>query len=121
MKIAVLAFEGITAFHVAVPLEVFGEVSRLGLADNWSVQVWSEDGQPVRTAEGLLLGDLAGPEAAESADLLVLPAWYPDLRDPSERVKTLVRGAQHRGAPVAGLCLGLSRWRPPGCSTAGRR
>lgn len=106
MKIAVLAFEGITAFHVSVPLEVFGEVSRLRLADNWSVQVWSEDRQPVRTAEGLLLGDLAGPEAAESADLLVLPAWYADLRDPSERVKNLVRGAQHRGAPVAGLCLG---------------
>lgn len=69
-----LAFEGVTAFHVAVPLEVFGEVTRLGLADDWTVTVFSEDGQPVRTAEGLLLADLTGPEAAAEADLLVLPA-----------------------------------------------
>ena len=30
MRLAVHVFDGITAFHASVPLEVFGEVSRLG-------------------------------------------------------------------------------------------
>lgn len=106
MKVAVHVFDGITTFHVAVPLEVFGEVSRLGLAADWEVAVWSEDGGPVRTAEGLVLTDLVGPEAAETADLLILPAWHADLRPPSARFTALIRSSHDRGAHVAGLCLG---------------
>lgn len=106
MKIAVHAFDGVTLFHVAVPLEVFGEVSRQRLAEDWDVRVWSEDGGPVRTAEGLLLSDVAGPEAATSADLVILPAWHADLRLPSAETAALIRSARDRGASVAGLCLG---------------
>lgn len=106
MRIAVLAFDGITTFHVAVPLEVFGEVTRRGLAEDWDVTVFSEDGHPVRTAEGLLLDGLAGPAQAGSADLLVLPAWYADLRDPSEDILRLIRSSHDRGIGIAGLCLG---------------
>lgn len=106
MRIAVHAFEGITAFHVSVPLAVFGEVIRLGLGEDWQTTVWSEDGQPVRTAEGLVLADLAGPEAAAAADLLVLPAWHADRRLPTEAMTTLVRGAHEQGVGVVGLCLG---------------
>lgn len=106
MKITVHVFEGITMFHASVPLEVFGEVSRQGLAEDWTVTVWSEDGRPVRTAEGLVLADLAGPDAAASADLLVFPAWRPDLCPPSPDVTGLIRASHERGANVAGLCLG---------------
>ncbi|MFL0447067.1 hypothetical protein [Corynebacterium xerosis] len=51
MRIAVHVFDGITALHASVPLEVFGEVSRLGLDgdDEWTVSVWSDDGESVRT------------------------------------------------------------------------
>jgi hypothetical protein len=35
MKIAIHAFDGISMFHLATPLLVFSEVSRLGLAENW--------------------------------------------------------------------------------------
>ena len=101
-------FDGITAFHASVPLEVFGEVSRLGLDgdDGWTVSVWSDDGEPVRTYEGLALSELAGPEAAEDADLLVFPAWHADFRATPEPLAALIRRAHDRGALVAGLCLG---------------
>ena len=39
MKIAIHAFDGITLFHLAAPLLVFGEVSRLGLAPAWETVV----------------------------------------------------------------------------------
>lgn len=106
MRIAVHVFDDITMLHVAAPLEVFGEVARLGIAGDWDVAVWSEDGQSVRTAEGIVLADLAGPEVAETADLLIMPSWYRDFRPLSEPIAQLIRAAHQRGALIAGLCLG---------------
>lgn len=95
-----------TMFHLAAPLLVFGEVTRLGLAEGWQVVTWSEDGGAVRTAEGVVLDELAGPEAVADADLLVFPAWPPDLPVPDPRLLGLVRSVHDRGGAVAGLCLG---------------
>lgn len=106
MRIAIHVFNGVTMFHLAAPLLVFGEVSRLGLAQGWEVVTWSEDGGPVRTAEGVLLDDLAGPEAVQDADLIVFPAWPAELPVPDPRLLDLVRGLHDRGAGIAGLCLG---------------
>ncbi|WP_134739553.1 helix-turn-helix domain-containing protein [Nocardioides sp. 503] len=106
MRIAVLAFDGITMFHLAAPLLVFGEVGRQGLATGWDPVVWTEDGRGVRTAEGPRIEDVAGPEAAEHADLLVLPSWPTDLRPTGEPLLARIRAAQARGGQVAGLCLG---------------
>ena len=74
VKISIHAFDGMTMFHLAAPLLVFGEVSRLGLAEDWEARVFSEAGQPVRSAEGYLNGDFSGPEAATDADLVVFPS-----------------------------------------------
>ena len=35
VRIAIHAFDGVTMFHLAVPQLVFGEVTRLGLAEGW--------------------------------------------------------------------------------------
>lgn len=106
MRIAVHAFEGITLFHLATPLMVFGEVTRQRLAEDWETVAFSLDGGPVRTAEGVLLEDLAGPEATAAADLLVLPSWPAGFPPVPEPLAALVRAAHERGAAVAGLCLG---------------
>jgi hypothetical protein len=39
VRIAVHAFNGITMFHLAAPLLVFGEVGRQGLATGWDPTV----------------------------------------------------------------------------------
>jgi len=106
MRIAVHAFEGITAFHLAAPLLVFGEVARQGLAPGWTTTVWSTDAHAVRTSEGLVIDDLAGPAAAESADLLVFPSWPTDFPEPDDGLVALVRDAHARGSGIVGLCLG---------------
>lgn len=106
MRIAIHVFDGMTMFHLAAPLLVFGEVSRLGLANGWDVITWSEDGGAVRTAEGVVLDGLAGPEAVADADLLILPAWPPDLPPPDPGLLDLVRDLHARGGGIAGLCLG---------------
>lgn len=106
MKIGVHAFPGITMFHLAAPLLVFGEVGRLGLAAGWQATVWTEDGRAVRTAEGLIVDDVHGPANVADADLLVFPSWPTDLPPAGPVLTSLVSAAHARGASIAGLCLG---------------
>lgn len=106
MQIAVLAFDGITMFHLAAPLLVFGEVGRQGLAPGWDPVVWTEDGRGIQTAEGLRVDGVVGPESVAQADLVVLPSWPAHLPPTDEALVQRMRAAQARGAQVAGLCLG---------------
>src|SRR5690349_11665630 len=106
MKVAVHAFEGITMFHLAAPLLVFEAASAIDPDGPWRTTVWTDAGGFVRTSEGLALHDLAGPEAADDADLLVFPSWPTELPVPGLELVALVRAAHRRGARIAGLCLG---------------
>lgn len=106
MEIAVHAFDGMTMFHLATPLLVFGEVSRLGLASGWRTRVWTQDGRGIRTAEGLLVDDVAGPEVVPGADILVLPSWPADLPPAGDELVDVVGRAHAGGSTVVGLCLG---------------
>lgn len=106
MRIVVHAFDGITMFHLAAPLLVFGEVGRLGLADGWNPVVWTDDGRGIRTAEGLWVDDVAGPDVVDDAELLVLPSWPTELPQTDPALVGRIRAAQARGGHVAGLCLG---------------
>lgn len=105
MRIAVHAFDGITMFHLAAPLLVFGEVARQNLADDWEITVWTQDGKSVRTAEGVLIDDVSGPSVTD-ADLWVFPSWPAELPPVPDWLTELVRAAHHRGSRIAGLCLG---------------
>jgi transcriptional regulator GlxA family with amidase domain len=106
MRIAVYAFDGITMFHLAAPLLVFGEVGRQGLATGWDPTVWTEDGRGIRTAEGPRVEDVAGPDVVDDADLVVLPSWPTDLPSTEAALVDRIRAAQARGSRIAGLCLG---------------
>ncbi|MDO4887233.1 MAG: helix-turn-helix domain-containing protein [Actinomycetaceae bacterium] len=107
MRIAVHVFEGISLFHLASPLLVFGEVTRLGLASGWATFLWSDDGGAVHTAEDIGLTEVAGPErAAAEADMLVVPSWPPDLPEPAGALTAAMGAVHDRGGCVVGLCLG---------------
>lgn len=106
MKIAVHAFDGMTMFHLAAPLLVFETAAQLGLAPDWKTTVWTTGTRSIRTVEGVVISDLAGPETTVDADLLVFPSWPIELPPPDEDLVAIVQGAHHRGARIAGLCLG---------------
>src|SRR5690625_3928107 len=95
VRIAIHAFDGMTMFHLSTPLAVFGEVTRSGLAE-WETAVFSDDGQPVRTAEGLLIADISGPEVADEADLLIFPSWPTDLPPAEQPLVDMVAAARSR-------------------------
>ncbi len=105
MRIAIYAFEGVTLFHLAVPQMVFDEVGRRGLAD-WDTVLFADRAGGVRTAEGLRIEGVHGPDAADDADLVVVPSWYEDARPPGVELRATLESAHARGAAIAGLCLG---------------
>lgn len=106
MRIAIYAFDDITMFHLAAPLMVFGEVRRLGLADDWHTQLWSDSPGTIRTVEGYPIGDIAGPSALDRADIVVVPSWPVTLPRIDDQFRRMLRAAHSRGATVVGLCLG---------------
>ncbi|WP_210604151.1 GlxA family transcriptional regulator [Brevibacterium oceani] len=105
MRIAIFAFDGITMFHLSVPQMVFDEVTRLGAAE-WSTVVFSADGNPIRTAEGYEIAGLSGAEAADGADIIVVPSWHEDARPAEPDLCRLLTKEHERGSTIVGLCLG---------------
>lgn len=105
MKIAIYAFDGVTMFHLSVPQMVFDEVSRQGLAE-WQTVLFSDRAGSIRTAEGYSIGGVQGLAAADDADVVVVPSWIDDGRDPRPAFRRALVDAHERGATIAGLCLG---------------
>lgn len=105
MRIAIYAFTGITMFHLSVPQMVFDEVARQGLA-TWETILFSDDAEPITTAEGYQITGVSGPEAASGAEVVVVPSWYDDGRPAGQPLRELLVASHDRGASIAGLCLG---------------
>jgi len=102
--IAVVAFDGISPFHLSVPCVVFGDAHPgMPLFD---FKVCAAESGPVNTTAGFSLELKHSLSALKTADTIIVPSW----RDPAERPpKPLLRAlssAQRRGAQIVGLCLG---------------
>lgn len=106
MNIVVHAFDTIPMFHLSVPLLVFAEVAELVPGQRWSTKVWSRTGAPVRTAEGVLLGDIHGPEILQDADIIIFPSWPTSLPAADPGLIHQIRHLHERGTIIVGLCLG---------------
>lgn len=101
MRVAVLAFDGISPFMLSTPLAVFGEPF---LAGGHRVAVCAAT---PRFRAGMLTVEAPSPlGAAHTADVVILPGWR-DAGEPvtADLVDTL-RRAHEGGAVVVGLCLG---------------
>ncbi|MEV0250725.1 helix-turn-helix domain-containing protein [Nocardia sp. NPDC050712] len=107
--VAVLAFDGISPFHLSVPTLVFG---RIGAGRNngdpggpYEVEVCAEHPGTLRTPAGFDIQVRHGLEIFETADTIVIPSWISGTGISPELHAALHR-AHARGARVAGLCLG---------------
>lgn len=105
LRIAILAVDGLSMFHLATPLLVFEEAARHSHNEVWESTIWTLHGDSVRLAEGHTIGELAGRDVAEQADLIIIPAWPNDLPEASSELVELLRAAHRSGTVIAGLCL----------------
>jgi transcriptional regulator GlxA family with amidase domain len=103
-RVAVLAFEGISVFHLSVPTLVFGADLPGSLAD-YEVTICAEKPGALRTSAGFDLSVPTDLSAFDVADTVVIPSWSVDDPVPHTLVDALC-AAHRRGARIVGLCLG---------------
>ncbi|WP_405055827.1 helix-turn-helix domain-containing protein [Kribbella sp. NBC_01505] len=101
--VAVLAFDGMSPFHLSVPCLVLGDP--WGADGRYDVRVCAEEPGSLRTNAGFGITVEHGLSAMETADVVILPTWDP-YRSPSDVLLAAIRAAHARGAVVLGLCIG---------------
>lgn len=102
--VAVVAFDGISAFHLSVPCMVFADALPEG--SPYEVVVCAAERGAVRASTGFGLTDLASLSVLKSADAIVVPSWR-DVDEPAPTpLLNALRAAYARGAQIVGLCLG---------------
>lgn len=106
LKVAVIAFDGISPFHLSVPCLIFqGSAQDPGVA-NFEVVVCAADKAPLHTTAGFVIDTPSGLAALNAADLVIMPSWHDDCREAPDALLAALRRAHRRGARVVGLCLG---------------
>jgi len=104
--VAVLAFDGISPFHLSVPCLVFGEDrSELGVP-KFTLQVCAMQDGPLRTSGGFDIAARHGLEVLRQAHIVIIPSWRDIDEAAPDELLTALRRAHERGARIVGLCLG---------------
>ena len=78
LTVAVIAFDGMTPFHLSVPCLVFGEQFDEPGLPRFSVRVCAADALPLRTPAGFNITPEFGLEGLHGADIVIMPAWRDD-------------------------------------------
>lgn len=104
--IAVLAFDGISPFHLSVPCLVFGEDrTSLGLP-RFEFRICAVKAGPIHTEAGLTVAVPHGLEGLDGADIVIIPSWHRLGEAPAPVLMEALRRAHEHGALIVGLCLG---------------
>ncbi|WP_139826495.1 AraC family transcriptional regulator, partial [Derxia lacustris] len=106
MTIAVVAFDGINPFHLAVPCAVFGEHGDGGDAPRFTLRVCAVQPGPLLSSAGFGIVTRHGLRGLAGAGTVIVPSWHDDGEPAPPALLRALRRAADRGARVVGLCLG---------------
>lgn len=106
--VAVLALDGVVAFDLATPGQVFGTTTTAGGDPLYDVRVCTPPGG-ARTSAALGRMRVDAPyglDALATADTIVVPGHEEVADDPPGEVLDALRSAAARGARIASICVG---------------
>lgn len=106
IRVAVLAFDGVSLFHLSVPGLVLGAVRSGADESDYKVSYCAETPGVVTSDQGLDVAIAHGLELFEAADVIVIPAWGNQMTPASEPLVKALHDANARGKFIVGLCLG---------------
>ncbi|MCW0454829.1 GlxA family transcriptional regulator [Xanthomonas sacchari] len=104
-RLAVVAFDLISPFHLAVPCQVFEARPDTDLPA-FDLRVCAADPGPLRTDAGFAIQVQHGLEALDGADTVIVPSWRDAAEPAPAALCQALRRAHAAGAQVVGLCLG---------------
>ena len=104
--VAVVAFDGISPFHLSVPCLVFGEDrSAIGVPPFRLLVCATYKGR-MRTSAGFDIDVAHDLAALRRAQIVIVPSWRDTTERPPAALLEALRRAHRRGAQIVGLCLG---------------
>jgi len=104
--VAVVAFDGISPFHLSVPCLVFGEDrSAIGVPP-FRLFVCATRAGRLRTSAGFDIDVAHDLGALRRAQIVIVPSWRDTDEKPPAALLDALRRAHSRGAQIVGLCLG---------------
>ncbi len=106
ISVVIVAFDGISAFHLSVPCLVFHDAFAVSGESPFDVKVASLAGEDLNTASSFGLHIEHGLESLATADIIVIPSWHDVNIPPPKALLDALKAAYQRGATLAGLCLG---------------
>ena len=75
LRVAVIAFDRISPFHLSVPCVVFGEDRSEGGVPPFELAVCAAEPGTLTTTAGFTIGATQGLEGLRRADVIVVPSW----------------------------------------------
>lgn len=104
--IAVIAFNGISPFHLSVPCAVFGEDRTGASMPKIKLLVCAAERGVLHTTAGFSIEARYGLKALSRATIIIVPSWRDTAERPPRPLLDALRRASERGALIVGLCLG---------------
>lgn len=105
-NIAVIAFDGISPFHLAVPCAVFGEDRRAAGVPRFRLIVCSAEHRQLQSSAGFAIATRYGLKDLVKVDTIIVPSWRETSEDPPQELLDALRAAHRRGIRIVALCLG---------------
>src|SRR5215218_9077829 len=105
-RVTVLCLDGLVAFDLTAPAQVFMLAARSGGEPLYEVQTCSVDGGPVSTTSGFEISPGVGLEALRHADTVVLPGYAGILEPPPEEALDAIRAVARRDGRLMSVCTG---------------
>lgn len=104
--IAVIAFNGISPFHLSVPCAVFGEDRTGACMPKFELLVCAAEKGVLHTTAGFTIETRHGLKDLPKAATIIVPSWRNPAEPPPQPLLNALRKAHQRGAQIVGLCLG---------------
>ena len=102
--VAVLAFDGVVAFDLSIPCEVFGHVVLPDGSPAYRVMVCGE--RKASSTRAFRIQTSHGLIQVATADIVVIPGTESPDRTPSPEILKAIASAWRRGATIASICTG---------------
>jgi transcriptional regulator GlxA family with amidase domain len=105
-RLAIVCFDGLVAFDLTAPAQVFGLAAAEDGSPLYSVTICSPGAAAVSTTSGFAIAPAADLDSVRGADTVVVPGYAGLLAPPPEPVVAALRDAAARGARVVSVCSG---------------
>ncbi|KQB51835.1 AraC family transcriptional regulator [Pseudomonas endophytica] len=106
IHVAVLAFEGVSLFHLSVPGIVLGAAQSAPGEPQYVVSYCAEKPGMVSSDQGIGLAINHGLELIDACDVIIIPAWDDQLGVACAALVSALQAAHAQGKLIVGLCLG---------------